>query len=274
MVRILGAGFADAIEVSIGAKLQTVLGVVPGTDDYADVLMAELDPGTYDLTVRNLDANGGHVAGEVITVKDAFTVERPSIAVESDLTRIMRRLLQELKRQVLENIGPSVSVDYDDTTSDGSMSVMFARLPAIVISAPDLVENRAYSTNSLTYEVGQDGVIRTKAPSQTFDLVFNVTAGSTKTAELLNIQQALSKFWNRNKYLVVDRDGANPGSGTVEFEMDPMGGFRNATRGSGAVEDVRVAVMQAVIRGVDVDEGQQVGVTAPVDALEMSEVVL
>ena len=103
--------------------------------------------GTVDVTLRNLDAGGAPVPGEEVVLPGAYRFLRPRIVHESDLTRLVRGLLRELKRQVIANVSMTVSVDYDDTTIDGLNVVAISRLPSVVLSGPKVDENRFFSTN-------------------------------------------------------------------------------------------------------------------------------
>jgi hypothetical protein len=92
----------------------------------------------------------------------------PTVAREADLTRIIRQLLRELKRQVLANVSATVSVDYDDTTLDGLNVIAMAKVPSLVLSGPTLRPNRFYSANVAHEDVvaGVSGpeLVRRKPP--------------------------------------------------------------------------------------------------------------
>ena len=109
------------------------------------------------------------------------TASRPTVAREADLTRVIRQLLRELKRQVLGNVSATVSVDYDDTTLDGLNVIAMAKVPSLVLSGPTLRPNRFYSANVAHEDVvgGVSGpeLVRRKPP-YTVDLVFTLTAAS------------------------------------------------------------------------------------------------
>lgn len=85
----------------------------------------------------------------------AYRFERPAIAREADLTRVIRQLLRELKRQVVANVSASVSVDYDDS-ADGQSIIAMAKLPSLVLTGPTLRQNRFYSANEPHYDEGPE----------------------------------------------------------------------------------------------------------------------
>src|SRR5262245_61737827 len=62
------------------------------------------DARPVDVILRNLDDDGAPIAGEEVTLANGFTYRMPALAAESDLARLVRTLLRELKRQVLPNV--------------------------------------------------------------------------------------------------------------------------------------------------------------------------
>lgn len=275
-VRVSGTGIGAGVEVSVGSVLVPVIGTVPGAG-FADVLITGIEPGTHDVTVQNLDEDGVVIAGEATTVPAALTVRRPTIAskdadgngTESDLARVTRTVLRELKRQVIENVSPGVSVDYDESAGDGSGTVMLAQLPGLVLSGPNIVENRLYSTNHSFDATISETERERYGAAFTADLQFTLTGGSVRQVELLNMISVVMSFLNRTRWLVVPRDPSNPGAGSVTYEMDPQGELRMAQRGPGVRDDVRVFTTTFVVRGVDIDESAGVLRTYRVEEFEL-----
>ncbi|ACY13286.1 IPT/TIG domain-containing protein [Haliangium ochraceum] len=256
MVRIVGTGFADALAVRFGSAPARVHGVrTEAALTVAEVFTPAHVAGAVDVTVTNLDAAGAPVPGEEATARDAYRFERPDLVHESELTRLVRTLLQTLKRDLLEATSLSVSVDYDDTTVDGASVIALAKLPAIVLSGPRVPENRFFSTN-VAHEAPAPGPAGTelarRRPSLTVDLAFTLTAASDRTAELLNLMTAVATVLHRACWLEMPRDPQNPAQGTVRWEMDRAGEIRTRLDGP---DDVRVFSCDFVIRGFDLDEG-------------------
>ncbi len=184
----------------------------------------------------------------------AYRFERPAIAREADLTRVIRQLLRELKRQVVANVSTSVSVDYDET-ADGQSIIAMAKLPSLVLTGPTLRQNRFYSANEPHYDVvgtptGLQAVRR--KPPLTVDLVFGLTIASSRTAELFNLMGSVATFLNRNRWLELPRDPSAPVRGTVRWELEADGDFRIQLASR---DDLRVFTCGFVVRGFDVDEG-------------------
>ncbi|HLV65658.1 MAG TPA: IPT/TIG domain-containing protein, partial [Polyangiaceae bacterium] len=230
LVRLVGSDLADRVRVLFGGVPVEALSV----RDEAGLRVVDLRTpphavGVVDVELQNLDAAGDPVPGEVVVLAGVYRFSRPTVAREADLTRVIRQLLRELKRQVLANVSATVSVDYDDTTLDGLNVIAMAKVPSLVLSGPTLRPNRFYSANVAHEDVvgGVSGpeLVRRKPP-YTVDLVFTLTAASERTAELFNLMAAVATFLNRNRWLELARDPADAARGTVRWELDADGEFR------------------------------------------------
>jgi hypothetical protein len=255
LVTLHGA-FAARVEVRFGDAPAIIVSV----RDEAGVSIAQVrTPGhaeaPVDVTLSNIDAAGKPVAGESITLAGTYRFLRPRIVREADLTRLIRALLRELKRQVIENVSLSVAVDFDDAPLEGLDVTAIAKLPSLVLSGPRIKENRFYSTNTLEEEVvaGAKGPeIRRRRPPFTVDVEFALTGASDRAIELLNMMTAVAAFLDRNRWLSMERDPASPTAGEVRWEMDASGELQTNLDGK---DDVRAFTWGLVIRGFDVDEG-------------------
>ena len=256
LVRLRGTGFAERVQVLLGGAVANVLNVrTAGGESFADVRTPAHASGAIDVLLRNLAPDGAPVPGEEVTLPAVYRFLRSPIVREADLTRVVRGLLRELKRQVIENVSASVALDYDDTPSDGLNVVAMAKLPSLVLSGPRLVENRFFSTNEPREDAvtGPSGPeLQRRRPPFTMDLGFTITAASDRTVELLNLLAATATFLNRNRWLELDRDPGDPAKGTVRWEMDPDGEVRTKLDGEG---EVRVFTCGLIVRGFDIDEG-------------------
>ncbi len=256
VVRLEGTGFALRVGVLFGGAPAQLLAVREDEGrSIADVRTPSHAEGAVDVVLRNLDGDGAPIPGEEATLADAYRYLRPRIVRESDLTRLVRKLLRELKRQVIANVSMTVSVDYDDTTADGLNVIAISALPSLVLSGPRVAEDRFYSTNEPQEDVvpGSEGpeLVR-RRPSFTVDLLFTLTAASNSTVELLNLMAAVATFLNRNRWVELPRDPENPDAGVVRWEMDPEGDVRTRLDGQ---DDVRAFTWGFVVRGFDIDEG-------------------
>jgi len=256
LVRLVGTGFAPNVAILFDGASAEVLSV----REEAGVWLADVRPpahleGAVDVLLRNLDVDGVPVPGEDALLAGAYRFLRPRIVSESDLTRIVRTLLRELKRQVLANASMTVSVDYDDTTIDGLNVVALSKLPSLVLSGPRVVENRFFSTNEPHEDMipGAGGPeLQRRRPPLTVDLAFTLTAASDRTVELLNLMAAVATFLNRNRWIALPRDPEDDGAGTVRWEMDPEGEVQTRLDGP---DDIRAFTWGFVVRGFDIDEG-------------------
>lgn len=270
VVRIVGTGFAPRIDVLFGESSAIVLSVREEAGvSIADVRTPSHVEAQVDLTLRNLDAEGVPVPGEEVVASSAYRFLRPRIARESDLTRLVRTLLRNLKREVLAATSISVSVDYDDTVIDGLNVVAMAKLPALVLSGPSIDENRFFSLNESHEDVvsGSDGPeLLRRRPPYTVDLVFTLTAASDRTVELLNLMAAVATFLNRSRWVEMPRDPEYLSKGNVRWEMDPDGELRTRLDGP---DDVRAFTWGFVVRGFDIDEGLPLDLGKAVDTTEL-----
>jgi len=256
LVRLAGTGFASQVAVLFGSAPAMVLAVHDEAGaSYADLRTPGGSPGTVEVTLRNLDAAGKPVPGEEAVLAQGYHFLRPDIAKESDLTRLVRPLLRELKRQILENTSITVSVEYDDTVTDDLDVVAISKLPSLVLTGPRIKENRFYSVNELREATvqGPSGTeLVRRRPPLTVDLGFALTGASDHTVELLNLMAAVAAFVSRNRWFEMPRDADKPAGGKARWEMDPDGDVRTRLDGP---DDVRVFTWGLVIRGFDIDEG-------------------
>ena len=236
LVEVLGANFPlAALPQAIGATAtpSATVGVLVGGRAAREVRVVSShqltcivppgDAGPVDVVVQNLGAAGAPIPGEEAVAPGAFTYVSQPLAVEADLTRLVRSLLQELKRQVLDNIVLTVHTDFDaDVSAELHLAqiAQIARLPALVLIGPELAENRFFSLNQLPEVATGPGQFAQRRVPYTVDLGFTVIGVSYHTTELLNLMAATQLFFHRNPFLEIDRDPANPDAGRVRCEMD------------------------------------------------------
>jgi hypothetical protein len=255
LVSIEGRGVGGRPHVLFGGQPAEVVAVRRvGAVSIVELRTPAHEPGLVAVELLNLDPDGQPIPGERVVLPLAYQYERPAIVREADLTRVIRKLLRELKRQVVANVSTSVSVDYDDTV-DGQSIIAMAKLPSLVLTGPTLRQNRFYSANEPQYDVvgtptGLQAVRR--KPPLTVDLVFGLTVASSRTAELFNLMGSVATFLNRNRWLELPRDPSAPTRGTVRWELEPDGDFRTQLASR---DDLRVFTCGFVVRGFDVDEG-------------------
>src|SRR5512133_1870031 len=208
LVRITGRQLVSQVAVSFGGLPVAVMAVREESGlSIVDVRVPAHEAGTVDVTLQNLDSLGAPVSGETATLPAGYRYLRAQLADESDLTRVVRQLLRELKRQVVANVSTTVSVDYDDTPAEGVIAV--ATVPSIVLSGPSLRRNRFFSTNEMREEaaLGPSGPeLARRCSPLTVDLVFTLTVTSALTAELLSVMSGVATFLHRMRWVELDRD--------------------------------------------------------------------
>jgi hypothetical protein len=240
------------VEVLVGGRRAADLRV--RAPDRLSFLSPAHDAGTADVVVRNLDDDGVPIAGEEATLADAYTFVAPRLAVESDLTRLVRTLLRELKRQVHPNVSLTVQTDFDAETGDELHLTELASMPGLVLVGPELSENRFYSLNQAPEVPASEGTVLRRRVPYTVDLGFTLVGVADHTTELLNLMAAVELFFHRNKFLEMDRDPANPLAGAVRYEMDfrPDGDLRVTSQPNES--NVRSFSGSLVVRGFDLED--------------------
>lgn len=256
VVRLVGANFSERISVRFGeAPAIVVQSHQVGVSSFAVVQAPAHSEGLVDVSVEALDASGQIVAASRSVLSGGYRFVRHDLLAQATLTRLVRRLLQMLKAQVLENTSLSVATDYDDGEHAPQRIVTLASLPALILSGPTASASRFYASNVLheSAVAGANGVeIVRRRPAMTVDLSFTLTAATEHSAQLLNLMAALAAFFNRNPWISMPRDPALPDGAQVRWEMDTQGDLRSNLRGQ---RDVRVLSLGLVIRGFDIDEG-------------------
>lgn len=237
---------AESVEVVRSNLLRVLTPISP----IAATKAAGHGAGAVDVVIQNLDDNGDPIAGESVTVVDGYTYRHVKLdaATESDFLRLVQRVIEEWKRQVLPNVVLTEHVDYDADTATPYTEI--AELPAVILQGPDLPENRFYSLNEPPEEA--DGtVVEIRRKPRTVDLLFQVIGISENTMELLNLVAAASAFMERNPYLYMARDPDDAAAGEVRYEFDYQAGgdFRVASRPSSS--NIRSFTGAIVVRGFD-----------------------
>ena len=248
----LTAPLRPTVHVLVGGRAADDVRVIDATR--LTFLSPPGDPGPADVAVRNVDDAGQPIPGEETTLAGGFAYVQPKLALEADLTRLVRTLLRELKRQVHPNVSLTVQTDFDAKTGDELHLTELASLPGLVLVGPELTENRFYSLNeSPEHPFGADGFSRRRVP-YTVDLGFTLIGVSDHTTELLNLMAATELFFHRNKFLELDRDPNNPVAGQVRYEMDFAPGGDLKVTSQPNESNVRSFSGSFVIRGFDLED--------------------
>ena len=220
------------VEVLFGGEEGTEVAVISATrllvrvpSSPIPVATPAYGAGAVSIIVRNLDALGVPIPGETVTQPAAYTYDRVQLAAESDLQRLCRTLIQELKKQVITEVAISVHTDWDPDPADLENVVGLASLPGIAIFGPNLVPNRTYSKNGITYRptVGVESNVR-RSPG-TDDVTFSITGVSEIKAEAINLLAEVRGFFENNRWIQMLAVPSDVAQGYVRYELhlDPAG---------------------------------------------------
>ncbi len=265
LVEIVGAGFQlPTLEAGDGLAATSSVAVLVGPRPAREVrvlaadrltcIVPAGDAGAVDVVVQNLDASGEPIPGEQAIAPDAFVYVRPSLTSEADLTRLVRTLLHELKRQVLDNVVLTVHTDFDENTGLELHLAQIARLPALILMGPELTEDRFFSLNQLPEVATGPGQFAQRRVPYTVDLGFAVIGVSDHTTELLNLLTTTQLFFHRNVYLELDRDPIDSEAGRVRYEMAIARDGALKVTGQPNESNVRSFSGRFVVRGFDLED--------------------
>ncbi len=267
LVEVHGAGFklaplpqaarvpaqrSPTVTVLVGGRAACDVSVFSG--DRLTCIVPTGDAGPSDVVVQNLDATGVPIPGEQAVAPQAFTYVLQALTVEADLIRLVRSLLQELKRQVLDNVVLTVHTDADADVGAELHLAQIAQLPALVLVGPELTEDRFYSLNQLPEVATGPGQFAQHRVPYTVDLGFTVIGVSDHTTELLNLMAATQLFFHRNPYLEIDRDPEAPEAGRVRYEMDVARDGDLKVTSQPNESNVRSFSGRFVVRGFDLED--------------------
>jgi IPT/TIG domain len=236
-----------SVVVTVGGRAATRVAVVSATLIYC--LTPKGDPGVaQDVVVQNVDDDGAVLA--TATLAAAFTFQRPDLTQESELTRVVRALIQELKRQVLENVHFSTHTDYDDATGDVLNMAFVSKLPALVLANVEVPEDRTQIQPALQEFDADTGRFITRRPPVVVDIVATLVGVHDNPIAMLNLMQVVRMFFKKNPWLELDRSASDSSLGTVRYELDwSFGGPVSVQRG-GDASDTESFGGQIVVRGV------------------------
>jgi len=211
-------------------------------------------PLALDVRVSNLDDDGDEITGENVTSLGAYSIDRPDFTAECYLTRVIRELLQLLKRHLLSNVSISLGRDYDPDSTDWER--LRAEAPNIQLFGPATPINRFYSINReecIEDPLDADGYLRKNVPV-TLDLDFDVRVWATTPLESQSISQAFLLLFRDITTISVLRDPSDPTLGSYEYEIEiPWTGFPSHNSDPN-YSDLFHFESRLLIRGVHIDD--------------------
>jgi len=219
-VRVLFDGVeAQSVRVASATRLYVVTPRYKPLATQAAQLAA-LDPAgdAVDVEVQNIGAFGEVLGSERVVLADGYTYRRQLLTTTSDLTRLVKQLLLEMRRQIHPNAVLTRSVDWSEDPASILRKVAVATLPAVFLIGPQLRENKLYRTAVLPRELSPAGLNRTYASARTVDLVFGCGAMSDDPNQLLELVNAWTDFTNRNVWIEIPRTPG--GTELVRYDLD------------------------------------------------------
>lgn len=191
------------------------------------------------------------VFGETIdspgTLVSAYEYARPIFTNVSELERLTKTLMAELRRQVFPEVVITAHVDWTDDPASILNGVRDAKAPCVLLAGPVLRPNNMYRTMVKSVASIAPDVVREHRAALTDDLVFTVGALADKNSTMHSMVAALRDFKLRNPFLFVAREAGS--SDMVKFELFWEGDLTvDSTNDS---SNIRTATSTIVIVGVD-----------------------
>lgn len=216
------------------------------------------DPGAFALTIANVDEDGDVIPGEsVVSADGVYSFVLPTLtgesANQSDLQRLVRAFVLELRRQVLPGVMISENTDYDPETGTEISVIDVPSFPHIVLIGPQLKQNRFYSKNEPPdAEDGAGGFVERKVPI-TVDVEFGIVGVSNRQMEMLNLMHVTTNFFRDNTEFRLNRSASDPSFGYNEYELDLTADGSFSSSGKGNNSNVHSFTGRCVIRGFDIE---------------------
>jgi len=258
-----GAAYVSPVAVRFGGAESEYVVAVSDTVVYArvpqtplEVVQPDYGEGAVDVEVRNVDASGVDVAGEVVTAAGAFAYQRPQLAVESDLQRLTRTMLRALRAQVIANVSITTHTDYADSDKlefVDAIARTVAEMPALVIFGVTLSDDLFYRDNQ-DVKLTTGLVTEVRRSSDTVSVGFDIVGVSDNPMELLGLLASTRVFFRRNRYVAMLRDPSDPGAGTVRYVLELAAGGDLRVDPSASTSNVGFFSGRFMIRGFDIED--------------------
>ncbi len=268
LVRIVGSNFQLPPEPPLygvtpqaNPSVEVLFGTVPAREvqvlspEILQVLTPVHDPGVVSITVRNITQDGDVIDTETAELEDAFTFTRPelkrSAAEECTLQRVVRYLILDLRRQIIDNVELTVHTDYADAP-DGANVAMLATIPGLVLVGPRLKEDRFLSTNATRKTENANGSMQLLRPPRTVDLEFTLIGVDDHAQNTLALMSEVVAYFQRNTMFAIPMSEADPTGEQSDYELEIDDMF--AWTGAPGNSNIRAFSGTFVIRGVDIDD--------------------
>lgn len=176
-------------------------------------------PGTVDIVLTNLDANGDAIAGEQLVLETAFEYLRPDLGAKSFPQWALECLIRQFMLQVVPRVAFAVHTDYRDV--DAIDHERIPQAPCLVISDVDFVTNTTQSEQGpqeITLPNGR--FVSRRAPDRK-DCELAIAGIANTTTEMMSLLVAMDRFFCKTPRLRVPKsiDNADPTAGVLELDL-------------------------------------------------------
>lgn len=224
-----GGELAADIQVVDTETLTCLAPPCPLTDDHGLPI-----PGTVDVVITNLDADGVAIPGESLTLTDAFEYQRPDLGAKSFPHWVLECLMRQLMLQVVPRVDFAVHTDYRDREAIDHERIPDS--PCLVITDVDFITATTQSARGVQEVALPNGrFVRRRAPKMV-DCELSVCAISDTVRESANMLTCLELLFEKSPKLRVPKsiNKVDPDAGVAEYDMDssPLQGIRVTAGGS------------------------------------------
>ena len=177
--------------------------------------------GIVPVTVQNVDAAAAMIAGETVTLDEAFEYRRPELGTVETLglwRRVWAATIEHFRDLLLENVAALPSVDYDAETGDFRGYVELATLPGIALTSVRFPQSNEAEAETLNPVKLPDGRWLLQKPPVVRDLSFKMVVVSNSQGELLNICEALAHVLATCPLIEVANDPGAPDP-VIKFQL-------------------------------------------------------
>jgi len=247
--------FGDEPATEVQIIRSNLLRVLPPISPIPATESSNYGSGTVDVTVRNIDDSGIAIPGEEVILADGFEYKHPGLdsVTSSELAMLVTALIKDMRKQIIPNVLLGQHTEYDSDSTDSYNITDVGKLPAIVLTGPEIPENRFYSYNySESVPASDNNTYEVRHP-YTVDVKFGVVGITDLKHVLLNLMSHFTTYMRRNKFFRMLRCPDDPSQGIIEYELDfdVDGDLRARTRANNS--NIQSFVGSIILRGFNVE---------------------
>lgn len=178
--------------------------------------------GAVDVTVQNLDDVGEPIEDELVVALAAFRFRRPDLssANEGTLARVLRALIQRLKRRIHPNVSFTTSTDYDPDTGDMLNVTLVQELPALVLSDVEIEDDPEYQPDTDVELEADEARFIARRPAEYVRATMALVGVTDNPIVHFNLFQAVRLDFRKSSYVEILRVPGDASFGSVRFHVD------------------------------------------------------